>query len=407
MNSADRAIRIVELLERTVVREHMSLAQATEHQFRLVDAAQAVLGSDAVFTEDYGQNRELATVTFGGGGRPQMTASVERVIARFFEAEDAVLVQGAGTGAIRAMLNGAFEPGATVILHSAPPYKTTMPAMRHMGLQLQQVDFNDLDALRAELRAVRPAGLYVQHVPQALGDRYEIDALIGLAREEQGQDVRILVDDNYAAMRSRRIGVQLGADASALSCFKLLAPSQAGCVAGTEDLVAAVRRDLSSAGCQIQGPDALAALRMLVYAPVALAIQNQTVIECTERINALVTEGRLPCVHRAVAAQPGIRSVVLVFQRPVAEDFLHSAWRNGSPSRSVGEEAQQEFLPLFTYLTSTFLKSTAGLEQYAVRINPMRAGPDSVLRVLQSALADPAFRDAAAASEPDPAPALS
>jgi hypothetical protein len=406
VSSPDQAIRIVELLERTVVREHMTVEQATAHQFRLVDAAQSVLGSDGVFTEDYGQNRELATVTFGGGGRPTMTASVERVLAGFFEAEDAILVHGAGTGAIRAMLNGALDPGATVVLHSAPPYKTTMPTMRHMGVELRQVDFNDLDALRAELRGTRPAGLYVQHVAQALGDRYEIDALVALAREECGQDMRILVDDNYAAMRSRRIGIQMGADASALSFFKLLAPSQVGCVAGTGELVAAIRRDLSSAGCQIQGPDALAALRMLVYAPVALAIQNRTVLECTKRINALIAQGRLPFVHRAVAAQPGIRSVVLVFERPLAEEFVRSAWRNGSPSRSVGEEAQQEFLPLFTYLTSTFLKSTAGLEQYAVRINPMRAGPESVLRVLEAALGDQEFQEAAAASESDPAQAL-
>jgi hypothetical protein len=406
VSSPDHAIRIVELLERTVVREHMTVEQATEHQFRLVDAAQSVLGSDAVFSEDYGQNRELATVTFGGGGRPQTTASVERVLADFFEAEDAVLVQGAGTGAIRAMLNGALEPGAPVVLHSAPPYKTTMPAMRHMGLQLRQVDFNDFDTVRAEVRDARPTGFYIQHVPQALGDSYEIEALIALVREECGESVRILVDDNYAAMRSRRIGIQMGADASALSFFKLLAPSQIGCVAGTGELVAATRRDLSSAGCQVQGPDALAALRMLVYAPVALAIQNATVLECTERIKALIAEGRLPFVHWAVAAQPGIRSVVLVFERPIAEEFVRSAWRNGSPSRSVGEEAQQEFLPLFTYLTSTFLKSTAGLEQYAVRVNPMRAGPESVLRVLDAALADQEFRDAAAASEPDPAQAL-
>jgi hypothetical protein len=86
---------------------------------------------------------------------------------------------------------------------------------------------------------------------------------------------------------------------------------------------------------------------------------------------------------------------VLLFGRPIAEDFLRSTWRNGSPSQSVGEESQFEFLPLFTYLTSTFLKATPGLEKFAVRVNPMRGGPDTVLRVLKQALKDPEFQKAA------------
>jgi hypothetical protein len=393
--------RIVDLLGHTVVREHMTVEDATRHQFALVDAAQRVLGSDAMFAEDYGQVRELATVGFGGGGRPRATAAVERVLADFFEAEEAVLVQGAGSGAIRAMLNAGLEPGARVMLHSAPPYKTTLPAMRHMGLGLRGVDFNDAAAVRDELRHSRPAGAYVQHVPQALGDSYDVDELIQLIREEGGRETRILVDDNYAVMRSRRIGVQMGADASALSLFKLLAPDQVGCVAGAGEVVAPIRRDLSSAGCQVQGPQAMAALRMLVHAPVALAIQNATVVEAAERVNELIEAGQLPFLRRAVAAQPGIRCVVLVFERPLAEEFLRSAWRNGSPSQSVGEEAQYEFLPLFTYLTSTFLRSTEGLERYAVRINPMRSGADTVLRVLAAAFNDRDFQRAAAAAAPD------
>lgn len=401
MGSAEAAVpterldEIVELLERTAVREHMTLDQAIETQFRLVDAAQRILGSDEVFTEDYGQVRALATVGFGGGGRPRATAKVEKVLAGFFDAEDAVLVQGAGTGAIRAMLNAGAEPGSRIVLHNASPYKTTSPVMRHMGLELHPVDFNDPEALRTVLREVRPETVYLQHVPQAFGDTHEIDATIALAREELGDGARILVDDNYAVMRSRRIGVQMGADASALSLFKLLAPEQIGCVAGSGDVVSAIRRDLSSAGCQVQGPHAMRALRMLMYAPVALAIQNRTVLETTARINAAVAAGELPFVRCAVAAQPGIRCVVVVFDRPIAEEFVRSAWRNGSPSQSVGEEAQYEVLALFTYLTSTFLRTLPGLEKYAIRINPMRSGPDTIMRILHAALDDDELRRSA------------
>lgn len=392
MASADLATQALEQLASTVVREHMSLEEAIATQFRLVDSIQHVLGSDDIFTEDYGQVRALATVGFGGGGRPRSTAAVEETLGHFFGAGEAILVQGAGTGSIRAMLNAGLEPGQSVVLHSEHPYKTTRPAMTHMGLELHQVDFNDREELERALSTVAPAGLYVQHVPQGLGDDHEITQVIESGRRIGGEDLAILVDDNYAVMRSRSIGVQMGATASAFSLFKLLSPVQIGCVIGPPDLVASIRRDLSSAGCQVQGPAAMAALRMLVYAPVALAIQNDTVVKTTARINELVEEGGIPFVRGAVAAQPGIRCVVVVFDEPVAEAFVRSAWRNGSPSQSVGEEAQPEVVPLFTYLTSTFLKGMPGLERHAVRINPMRGGPEAIMRVLKAALDDPDFQ---------------
>lgn len=392
--SSESLDSILRLWERTTVRDHMSIDEAMQVQFRLVDVASQVMGSDEVFVEDYGQVRELATVGFGGGGRARATARVEEVLARFFETEDAVLIHGAGTGSIRAMLNGMAEPGSRILLHDAHPYKTTLPTMRHMGLEVAYANFNDRDALTAQLREHPPATVYVQHVPQQLGDNYSIPGTIDLVRSVAGAAVRILVDDNYAVMRSPRIGVQFGADASALSLFKLLSPHPIGAVVADATTVGQIRRDLSSAGCQIQGPHAMAALRALVYAPVALAIQNATIHAVVAEVNDNLGSADYPFVARAYAAQPGIRCMALLFDRPIAEDFLQSAWRNGSPSQSVGEEAQFEFLPLFTYLTSTFLKATPGLEKFAVRVNPMRGGPETVLRVLKQALNDPDFQKA-------------
>lgn len=382
-------------LAESVVRTHVSLDEAVRFQHRLVDVAQQVMGSDVVFIEDYGQVRELATVGFGGGGRPHATARVEEVLAGFFGSEGAVLVHGAGTGSIRAMLNALVEPGSQVLVHDAYPYKTTLPAMRHMGLEVSYSSFDVGADLEARLRDNPPDTVFVQHVPQRLGDRHDVADVIGLVRSVCGDSVRVLVDDNYAVMRSPHIGVQLGADASALSLFKLLSPNPIGVVMSDSEAVGQVRRDLSSAGCQIQGPHAMAALRALVFAPVALAIQNQTVLDATDAVNEGIGTSDYPYLASAFAAQPGIRCMVLLFDRPVAEEFLRSAWRNGSPSQSVGEEAQFEFLPLFTYLTSTFLRSSPGLEQYAVRVNPMRGGPDTVLRILRAALADPEFLSAA------------
>ena len=75
---------MVAAFERTAVREHMSLGDAIAYQFGLVDAIQHVMGSDEVFVEDYGQVRSLATVGFGGGGRPRATcaSAVVRLSAR-------------------------------------------------------------------------------------------------------------------------------------------------------------------------------------------------------------------------------------------------------------------------------------------------------------------------------------
>jgi hypothetical protein len=375
----------------------MPLAEAVAAQFRLVDVMQSVMGSDAALTEDFGQARALGTLDFGAGGRPFATARVEETISAYFGVADAVLVAGAGTGAIRAMINAALEPAQAMVLHRAPLYKTVDPVARHMGLQLIPSDFNDAESLGTELRSGAPAALYLQHVPQQLADRWQPAEVIGLARES-APGIQILADDNYAVMRVPRLSVQLGADASAFSMFKLLSRANIGCVLGSKLLVARIRRDLSSAGCQVQGPDAMQALRSLVYVPVALALQDQAVVEAAECINALVAEGGLDGVAGAVAAQPAIRSVVLVFAQPVAEEFLASAWRHGSPSRSVGEEAAPEVLPLFTYLTGTFLRGSPGLERWCVRANPMRGGPDAVLRVLRAALADPDFRRACSAT---------
>jgi hypothetical protein len=131
------------------------------------------------------------------------------------------------------------------------------------------------------------------------------------------------------------------------------------------------------------------ALRSLVYAPVALAVQNRVVIEAAAEINRQIEAGALPHLHRAIPAQVSMRSIALVFEVPIAESFLAAAWRHGSPSRSVGEEARYDLVPLFTYLAGTFIKGMPGIERYVVRVNPLRGGADTIMRVLTAALLDP------------------
>jgi hypothetical protein len=90
-----------------------------------------------------------------------------------------------------------------------------------------------------------------------------------------------------------------------------------------------------------------------------------------------------------------MRGCVLVLERPVAAAFLLAAWRNGSPSRSVGEEARYDLLPLITAMPGTFVRETPALGQGAVRINPLRGGVDTIVRILKATVDDPALRSAA------------
>lgn len=379
---------LVSRLQRTAVRDHMSLSDAMKHQFKLVDAIQRVMGSDLIFQEDYGQARELGS---RGGGRPLSTARVEEVLANFFEAEDAALVPGAGTGSIRAMIDGATRRGTRILCHSAYPYKTTGSIFESSNLDVEPVDLNDLGELKRVLLEGPPDAVYIQNVPHMIDDTYRVEDVISTIREATGSAVLVLADDNYAVMRVPRIATQLGADVCAFSLFKLLARVNIGCVTGKSEIVARVRRRLSSAGSQVQGPDAMDALRSLVYAPVALALQNHVVIEASKEINRLIAQGTLPHLAGAVATQLSMRDIALVFHYPVAEEFLKAAWRNGSPSRSVGEEARYDVVPLFTYIAGTFIHSTPGIERYVVRINPLRGGTETIVRVLGRALLDKEF----------------
>ena len=363
--------------EATAARRQMSLDQAMAAQFRLVDIAQRVMGSDEVFAADYGQVRDLATVGFGGGGRPRATARVEEVLARFFESEDAVLVHGAGSGAIRAMLNASAAPGRGILLHDAHPYKTTLPAMEHMGLDIAFADCNDAAALERSLRR-QPAGDGLPPARAAAARRPlrpgRDDPADPGRRDRAGADRRRRQLRGTAGGADRRAAGSRRLGAVALQAARARSGRRG---AGPAETTERIRRDLSSAGVQVQGPagDGGAARAGLRASRACGAGRGGR--RDRGAINERIAAGALPYVARAFAAQPGVRCAVVVFDRPVAEEFLQSAWRNGSPSQSVGEESQYEFLPLFTYLASTFLKATPELQRWAIRINPLRGGPDT------------------------------
>ncbi|MEV7425708.1 MULTISPECIES: aminotransferase class V-fold PLP-dependent enzyme [unclassified Streptomyces] len=350
-----------------------TLEDATDRQFRLLEATAAHFEGAQLFEADAG--------VVPGPGRPRTTARVEAVLADFFGADDAALVQGAGTGAIRAALQAVLSPGDPLLIHRAPLYRTTAVTLRGLGVRTTEADFNDRTALRAALDSGAFRWAYVQHTRQRLADSYDPGEVIAACR---AAGVRTVVDDNYAVLRVPACGVELGADASCFSLFKLHGPEGVGAVVGTRDLVARVRADNYSGGGQVQGHQALDALRALTHVPVMWAIQSQVGTEVAERLAA----GEVPGVAEVRLANVQDRCLLVRLDRPVARELPAAAARHGAAPYPVGSNSRYEIAPLFYRMSSSSLHDAPELADRVVRINPMRAGADLVIGILSRALHD-------------------
>lgn len=142
-----------------------------------------------------------------------------------------------------------------------------------MGLSPIRADYNDLDQLRSvcAAQAGRIRAALVQLTRQKPEDSYDYKEVIGVIRQML-PGVPVITDDNYAALKVDAIGCQAGADLSTFSCFKILGPEGVGVVLGNKELVDKINQMQYSGGSQVQGHEAMEALRGLTYAPVALAI---------------------------------------------------------------------------------------------------------------------------------------
>ncbi|MET7525061.1 aminotransferase class V-fold PLP-dependent enzyme [Streptomyces sp. NPDC005248] len=350
----------------------VALDDAIARQFRLLEATAAHFEGPQLFEADAG--------VVPGLGRPRTTARVEAVLADFFGAEDAAFVQGAGTGAIRAALNAAVRAGDPLLIHRAPVYRTTEVTLRGIGVRTVEVDFNDRAALRKALASGRFRWAYVQHTRQRLADSYDPAEVLAACR---AAGVRTLVDDNYAVMRTPAAGVELGADASCFSLFKLHGPEGVGVVVGARDLVGHIRRDNYSGGGQVQGHQALDALRALTHVPVMWAVQSQVGAEVAERLAA----GEVAGVAEVRIANAQDRCLLVRLDRPVAKELPAVAARFGAAPYPVGSNSRYEITPLFYRMSSSALDDAPELADWTVRINPMRAGADLVVDILRRSLA--------------------
>ncbi|MCA1218595.1 aminotransferase class V-fold PLP-dependent enzyme [Streptomyces sp. 8L] len=349
------------------------LDDAVRTQYRLLECTAAHFEGPQLFAADTG--------VVPGLGRPRTTARVEAVLAQFLGAEDAALVQGAGTGAIRAALQAADLAGAPLLIHRAPVYRTTAVTLRGLGADTVEVDFNDTAALEAALAGGRFSWAYVQHSRQRLTDSYDPGAVLAACA---AAGVRTVVDDNYAVLRAPACGVELGADVSCFSLFKLHGPEGVGAVVGARDLVERVRADNYSGGGQVQGHQALDALRALTHVPLMWAVQSRVGSEVAERLAA----GEVPGVADVRLANVQDRCLIVLLDRPVARDLPAVAARYGAAPYPVGSNSRYEIAPLFYRMSSSSLDDAPELADRAVRINPMRAGADLVIEILRRSLHD-------------------
>jgi hypothetical protein len=363
-----------------------SLDKAIALQYKIVDIIQKQFGKDLLSKGgDYGQVNGPGMKL--GGSRPITTKAVEKVIADIFGADDCALVWGAGTGSIQLALMSAVKRYKKWLIHDAPIYKTTEQTMQALNVELVRADFSDLDTVELAMQNGTEA-VYIQHIPQKPGESFDLESLIARIKSIN-PNVPILLDDNYAVFRAKKIGVEMGADVSMFSFFKLLGPEGIGCIVGNQEWITGVRQFITSAGCQIQGPTALEVLRSMIHAPVALAIQKNTVDQVVQQINQYIDHGEplwSRWINKAGSVYASHLNIVITFKEPIAQKFLGLAWENGAGSYPIGEESKYDILPMFYRISSNFIKYDPELELYTIRINPFRSGPDTILRLLEKAL---------------------
>jgi cystathionine beta-lyase/cystathionine gamma-synthase len=354
--------------------ESITIDEAKRFQFKLIDAGtRHFKGAEILSLGDLGVVKGL--------NKPSTTLKVEQVLADFFEQEAAVLVRGAGTAAIRWGLYSMIKAGSTILVHDAPVYPTTEVTIDSMGLNIVKADFNNNDEIIKVINENKIDGVIIQYTRQRIEDSYDMTKVIGNIREVN-VEIPIITDDNYAVMKVKNTGAQCGADLSAFSMFKLLGPEGIGCVIGKKKYIDKIIKSNYSGGGQVQGHEALEALRGLVYAPVALAIQAEVNNELVDRLNNRELRG----VKKAFLANAQSKVLLVELEESVAAKVIEEAEKLGAAPNPVGAESKYEFAPMFYRVSGTFRAADKSLEERMIRINPMRSGADTVIRILKEAI---------------------
>ncbi|WP_082210369.1 aminotransferase class V-fold PLP-dependent enzyme [Clostridium sporogenes] len=355
--------------------ESISLKDAKAFQFKMIDIiTKHFKGTEILSLGDLGVVKGL--------NKPSCTKKAESVVAEFFNEEKAVFLRGAGTGALRWGIISFMESEDTLLVHDAPIYPTTEVTIKTMGIKVVKANFNDRDEIIKVLKENKEIkGALVQYTRQKIDDRYNMEEVIKTIKEFN-KDIRIITDDNYAVMKVEKIGTQCGADLSAFSSFKLLGPEGVGILVGKKELIDKVISLNYSGGSQVQGFEAMEVLRGLVYAPVSLALQAEVNEELAYRLNSGEIEG----VKSAFLANAQSKVLLVELKKEIANEVLLESEKLGAAPNPVGAESKYEFVPMFYRISGTFRAADSSLEKRMIRINPMRSGADTVIRILKESI---------------------
>ena len=211
-------------------------------------------------------------------------------------------------------------------------------------------------------------------------DSYDMEEVITCIK--QTRNIPIVTDDNYAVMKTPKNGSQCGADLACFSTFKLQGPEGIGCIVGKKEYIDFLVKLNYSGGSQTQGHEALEVLRGMVYAPVALAIQAQVNDRLVERLLG----GELPGIKDAFLANAQSKVLLVEFDEPIAEQVLEEAEKLGAAPNPIGAESRYELVPMFYRVSGTFRATDPTITKRMIRINPMRSGDDTVIRILKEAM---------------------
>ncbi|PAE40166.1 aminotransferase class V-fold PLP-dependent enzyme [Bacillus sp. 7884-1] len=353
----------------------LSIEEAQEKQFKLVHMmSRHFEGRQFLSMGDLGVAPKYK--------RPEQTYLVERVLADFFGTEDCALVRGAGTGAIRNILSMLLSAGEQMFIHTAPVYTTTKETIRILGIKTVGADYNDLDSVRAAIRNHPDVKVfYVQHARQQPTDHYHLEDVIKTVKEER-PDLPIVVDDNYCAMKMKGIGVELGADYSTFSGFKLLGPEGIAVIAGKKEGIERVHQYNYSGGGQVQGYEAMEMLRMMTFAPVSLAIQGEQVEKLCQELN----EGAVAGIRAAYITNAQSKNVIVELEDPIAQEVIKLSDTHGAATHPVGAESKYEIIPMIYRVSGSFLEAQPELKEYGLRINPMKSGASTIIDILQKVI---------------------
>jgi len=352
----------------------ITLEDAIIEQHRLVDC----------ICDVFKDNQFLSMGTLGINSlddSSSITRKVEKVLANFFNAEDAVIVRGAGTGAIQEALFSVFEYNRNLLIHDGPVYSTTCVNFEKLSIKVNKIDFNNLNQgkqIRELLDSVN--AIYIQHTRQSVSDVYDLKSLISILKNNCNHP--IIVDDNYATFRVPKIGVELNADLSCFSLFKLSGPIGLGCVVGKKIYIEKIKQTQISGGTKIQDFEALDALRSLGNVHTALAIQGNTV----DNLYFQLKQNRILGVKDVYRVNMQSYVLLIEFTCPIADKIILESKKLGAVNVPVGSESRFEIVPLFYTPSRAFLNSHPKLKNRCIRVNPFRSGTDTIIKILREAI---------------------